>query len=286
LRSSLEKPNHVTRTGTGPRGVVPRFDRLPADHEPPIVNRDYRTVTDIRVRRAIGYAFPYRALNSASGNVDGITFAPGRALLPPGTPGRIAYNPLDIDPGETDPARARALLAEAGHPPGEYTLSYPVWTHPLKRRENRAPAQGLEAGGFGVEPDPIRSYAILTNRTEDPSAPYNLRSGFVCADWPTGGSSALALLSTANSSSRRGLSTHSFFHEPSVDAEIARIEQLPVAEQPAAWAALDQEVAEKYYPLVVEGYAPAAMLHGSRIGGMNNDAAFGMPTWKNMYVKP
>jgi peptide/nickel transport system substrate-binding protein len=247
---------------------------------------DYRKIKEIEVRQAIGYAYPYEALVSAGGGVDGITFTPGHTLLPPGTPGRIEYNPLDIDPGETDPAKARALLAEAGYPPGEYTLTYPVWTgYAPERRQNRVLAEGLEAGGFRVDEDPIRSSDILRARMADPDAPYNLRRRNVCADWPTGGSSLLALLSTANSS-EEGLSTYTFFDEPSVDAEIARIEQLPVAEQPAAWGALDQEVGEKYYPLVVEGYAPAAMLHGSRIGGMNNDSSTGMPTWEDMYVKP
>jgi hypothetical protein len=29
-----------------------------------------------------------------------------------------------------------------------------------------------------------------------------------------------------------------------------------------------------------------AMLHGSRIGGVNDDPEYGLPTWKDMYVKP
>ena len=34
---------------------------------------DYRTVTEIDVRRAIGYAYPYKAANLAAGSIEGVT---------------------------------------------------------------------------------------------------------------------------------------------------------------------------------------------------------------------
>ncbi len=39
-----------------------------------------------------------------------------------------------------------------------------------------------------------------------------------------------------------------------------------------------------YYPGVVTRYEGVAMLHGSRIGGMNTDQVYGMPTWKDIHV--
>jgi peptide/nickel transport system substrate-binding protein len=244
---------------------------------------DYRKITDVRVRQAIGYAFPYEAAVSATGQIDGVTYVPGRTLLPPGTPGRLLYNPLDVDAGSADPAKARALLKEAGYSPGEYTLSYPVLAgQPLLRDINRTLAAGLEAGGFKVESDPTTSPDVFNSRSDDPAAPYNLRSAGTCTDWPTGAASPLALLSPANASP--GLSSRTFFDDPSVIAEISRIGQLPLAEQPAAWAALDKSVETELYPIIVKWYAAAAFLHGTRIGGINDDIEYGMPTWRDMYV--
>ncbi len=69
-----------------------------------------------------------------------------------------------------------------------------------------------------------------------------------------------------------------------LDAEIHRIGQLPVDQQPAAWGALDESIMTDYYPIVITDYRGDAMLHGSKVGGMNNDASFGGPTWKDIHV--
>jgi hypothetical protein len=41
---------------------------------------------------------------------------------------------------------------------------------------------------------------------------------------------------------------------------------------------------KKYYPGVILYPSRVDMLHGSRIGGMHDDSAFGEPTWKDLYV--
>jgi hypothetical protein len=45
-------------------------------------------------------------------------------------------------------------------------------------------------------------------------------------------------------------------------------------------------ITEKYYPAINRGYYGVVMMHGSRIGGMNNDETLGAPTYKDMYVIP
>ncbi len=49
---------------------------------------DHRKITDIRVRQAIGYAYPYEQQAEEAGAIFGVTFLPGTSLLPPGFPGR------------------------------------------------------------------------------------------------------------------------------------------------------------------------------------------------------
>ncbi len=40
----------------------------------------------------------------------------------------------------------------------------------------------------------------------------------------------------------------------------------------------------KYYPAVNTGYSGTAMIHGSKVGGMENDNVRGMPTFARMYI--
>jgi peptide/nickel transport system substrate-binding protein len=69
-----------------------------------------------------------------------------------------------------------------------------------------------------------------------------------------------------------------------VDAEITRIGQLPFIDQAAAWVDLEKTVMTEDYPLIVTSYDGAALPHGARIGGLNIDSIFGMPTWANLHV--
>ena len=41
----------------------------------------------------------------------------------------------------------------------------------------------------------------------------------------------------------------------------------------------------EYFPLFVTAYGGVAQAHGSNIMGHNIDPTFGMPTWKNVWVK-
>jgi peptide/nickel transport system substrate-binding protein len=114
--------------------------------------------------------------------------------------------------------------------------------------------------------------------TSDPDAPINLRQGGWCPDWRSG--SEWFPVFFQSESGGNG----AYFSEPAVDSEIHRISLLPINEQPAAWGALDETIMTDYYPVVVAGYQGVAMLHGSRIGGMNADNVVAMPTWKDIYV--
>jgi hypothetical protein len=43
-------------------------------------------------------------------------------------------------------------------------------------------------------------------------------------------------------------------------------------------------ILDEYYPAVNLGYAGAAMVHGSKVGGMEIDNVRGMPTFHQMFV--
>jgi peptide/nickel transport system substrate-binding protein len=245
---------------------------------------DYRKITDIRVRQAIGYAFPYKeAMSAWYGFTFGVTLLPGQTYLPPGFPARQTYPMLDTDPGQTDPDKAKALLKDAGYAPGQYELKYAYdSSDPVLRKANDLIVPRLQAAGFKVTLFGTSNGDEWGRVNEDPNAPINIRThqGW-CPDWPSGAAVFPPLFDST------GFGNATYFAEPAVDQEIDRISDLPIDAQPAAWAALDKTIMTKYYPVVVLGYLASALLHGSKIGGMNIDnVTGGVPTWKDLYLRP
>lgn len=240
---------------------------------------DYRVIKDINVRRAIGYAYPYQDNWTAIGELVGVTRVPGTSILPPGIPGRPDYNVLGVEPGTTDPEKAKELLAKAGYQPGEFELKFLFATDDPNSVAGKGQiVKGLEAAGFKATPVASTVNEAPTLRADPNYDKINVRSFRWCSDWPSGGSWFPPLFSS------NGSNNYAEFSEPAVDKEIARIQQLPIDEQPDAWGALDQTIEEKYYPVVNTGYSGVAMLHGSKIGDMVNDEVFGMPNWKDIHV--
>ncbi|MBA2532284.1 MAG: hypothetical protein H0V23_09290 [Nocardioidaceae bacterium] len=236
---------------------------------------DNRAITDVSVRRAIGYAWPYKAHAAIVGAI-----APtyGASIFLPGTPGRQDYTVLETEPGQTDPDKARELLREAGFAPGKFELEFPYITDQQSSVQVKdLLVKSFEAAGFKATPYSTTSknnYQIVS----DPNAPLNLRPGGWCPNWPSGSSWIPPLFG-----SEGGGQSH--FAEPAVDAEMERIAKLPVDEQPAAWGALEKWIMTDYYPAIVTRYVSVALPYGSRIDGVNTDN-WGMPTWKDIYVVP
>lgn len=112
--------------------------------------------TDVRVRQAVAYATDYRAIGEAVFLGLGTR---SRSMLNPPIPGAIdAYN------YETDYDRARALLAEAGHPNGlDITLEYSTnwwWEEPLALQMQAS----LARAGIRVTPRRIPATEITARR--------------------------------------------------------------------------------------------------------------------------
>jgi len=103
-------PHHLRRMIDDPnldydRAAVPRFHFLGFNHQSPTA----LPLRDLRVRQAINHAIDVQAI------VDTVYQGVGRVTHGPlvGIPGVVEFQPL-----EYNPARARALLAEAGYPNG------------------------------------------------------------------------------------------------------------------------------------------------------------------------
>lgn len=245
---------------------------------------DYRKITDIKVRQAIGWAYPYKDAVIAGGNIDGVTrISEASNLMPPGIPERTEYSPLpDHEPGQTDPAKAKALLEEAGEVGYELKFLF-ANDDPNSVKAKDEIVKALEAAGFKATPVATTVAETSTVRS-DPKADINIRSAGWCSDWPAGSSWFPPVLQSTNLKEEGLGANYAVFNEPEVDKKIKDILKMDLEDQPKAWNDLDKEIAETYYPVIVTAYAGVAQAHGSKINGHFIDTGFGMPTWKNIWV--
>ena len=240
---------------------------------------DYEEISDINVRKALGYAWPYVDSWVAAGEIVGLTRVPGTNFIPPGTPGRDEeYDILGNGGEETDTAKAKQMLTDADALGTEIKFLY-IADDPNNVAAKDQIVRSLEEAGFKASPvaaaDAVEYAELRSDFTND----LTLRTGGWCSDWPSG-ASWIPPLFTKGSGVNYGQ-----FVEPAVEKEIKRIQLLPLEEQPAAWSALDKEISEKYYPAVNTGYGGVAMLHGSKVMNMENNNVFGMPTFKDIWLQ-
>jgi peptide/nickel transport system substrate-binding protein len=245
---------------------------------------DMTKIKDVNVRRAIGWAYPYQAAWKAGGEIIGVTRVPGTAILPPGTAGRKEYDALGNKGQETDPAKSKELLKQAGFAPGEFEIKFLFATDDeLSVAAKNEIVKGLEAGGFKATPIASTSETIRTDRT-DAKSPINVRSSGWCSDWPTGGSWFPAQWD-GDLVGVEGMPNLAQFKQADMDAQQDKILDTMSPEQAApAWGDFDKSMEDKYYPAVNTGYDGVAMIHGSKVGGFANDNVRGMPTFARMYI--
>ncbi len=246
---------------------------------------DYRAIPDIEVRKAIGYAYPYKAANLASDYIEGVTAIPAGNLMPPGIPGRLAYDP-DPDLGDfaTDTDQARRLLEESGNLGFEIRFLWRTDSK-LDTMVKDVTAKSLSEAGFEVTPMPTTELGYVEAR-DDVHSDINLRTGGWCSDWSSGSSWLPPLLETTDLEEEGFGANLSAFSEKDVDDRMHKILELPLEEQATAWNDLDRYVSETYYPLITTLYTGVTQAHGSRIGGHFADSVHGQPTWKDIHVIP
>ncbi len=244
---------------------------------------DMTKIKDLKVRQAIGWAYPYQDAWKAAGDIVGVTRVPGTAILPPGTAGRKEYQALDGQDGQTtDPEKSKALLKEAGAEGYEIKFLYATDDDQSVAAKD-AIVQGLEAGGFKATPIASTTETIRTDRT-DYNSPINVRSSGWCSDWPSGGSWFPAQWA-GDLVGLEGMPNPANFDVAKFNKEQDRIlDNLTPEEAAAAWGDFDEMMEKEQYPAVVTGYGGVAMIHGSKVGGMANDNVRGMPTMSRMYI--
>ena len=145
---------------------------------------DNRKITDKRIREALSWAYPYKNAILAGGDIPGVTAVPATNLMPPGIPGRTAYNVTGREPFQTDPAKAKELLQQAN------AMGYDIKflfrsDDPVSVKVKDAIVKALGQAGFKATPVPTTIANYIADRGKTTSD-INVRSASWCSDWPSG----------------------------------------------------------------------------------------------------
>jgi len=243
---------------------------------------DYTRITEIEVRKALAYAYPYEDAWLATGQIPDVTRIPANSYMPPGMAGKREFF-ADGEPFTFNPIRSKELLAEAGYQPGEYEITMLYRADPVTAAGQKQIKLGFEEGGFRVTEIPIPAtddpYSYWLDPDNKINKRLNLRQINWCADWPSGAAHLPFLLRTGAAYNT------AYFSEQEVDEEMDRIATLPLAEQPDAWGALDELVSTKYFPSVVTGFRNDLFTFGERIGSPAGLGSIGAPYYQDLFVR-
>jgi peptide/nickel transport system substrate-binding protein len=244
---------------------------------------DNRKITDKTVREALSFAYPYKNAILAAGLIPGVNAIPATNLMPPGLPGRTAYNVTGRQGFDTDAAKAKSLLKQANALGYEIKFLFRT-DDPVSVQTKDAIVKGLTEAGFKPTPVPTTTANYVAAR-DNTSEDINVRSAGWCSDWPSGATWFPPLLqSTHPDTSHSFGANYAAFGNKKMDEQMDAIQKLPLDQQADAWNSLDKTIATKFFPLFTTYYTGTAQAHGSKIMGDFDDNTVGMPTWKNIWI--
>jgi peptide/nickel transport system substrate-binding protein len=241
---------------------------------------DYTKITDINVRKALAYAYPYEDVWIAGGEVPGVTRVPANSLMPPGMAGKKEFQ-VDGEQITYDPEKSKELLAEAGYGDKPYPITMVFYeVDPLAVAAQDQITKGFEAGGFEVKAIPAQEslYNIWLDPDNKVNKQLNFRGVNWCSDWPAGSTILPSLARTG------AVYNTAYFSEPSIDEEMDQISTLPLEEQADAWGALDEKIMTEYFPIIPTAFRNDLFVFGEKIGNPTGDGSIGAPNYKDLYV--
>jgi peptide/nickel transport system substrate-binding protein len=226
--------------------------------------------SDIRVRKALNMAVDRQRI------IDTLLAGKTRPSSQPATPTALGYDPA-IPVYPYDPAKAKALLAEAGFADGlTFTMETSVGYAPADAAIFQRVAQDLKAVGVDMRIDVVPTQEYLTRRTAG-----KIKAEAFAAEWP-----AWPVLD-----SLRALRMHSCWRRPIAwychEALSARIEAALVEENADASIAMRKEIMRAYHdeaPALFLFEAPQFTGLRQEVAGYRDDA--NLIAWDEITVTP
>lgn len=247
---------------------------------------DNQKIPDVRVRRALALAYPYKAVWDAKGLIAGVTVTPALNVEPPGVPGRVSFNPLPQHaPATTDASAARSMLAKAGAL--GFVVRFPyAGDVPEGIAVRNVLVKALHAAGFVPQPVRATSTDFDSEYVLNPAAPVNVRPATWCLRWPTG-AAWIPRAFGAPSAVAAAVDPHlrlARFTRPSVSRRIHYVSTLSLDSQLTEWSRLESRVESTYLPVIATGYLRAAMMRGSSVRNAVIDPTLGTIFWKDVWL--
>lgn len=243
---------------------------------------DYTQITDINVRKAIAWAYPYESIWLASGELPGVTRVPANSIMPPGMAGKPADDYFaDGEQFTYKPEKSVELLKEAGYEPGEFKITMVYYeADPLAVASQKQLVKGLEEGGFSVKGIPIQKspYDIWLDPDNKINKQLNMRGVNWCADWPSGSTMLPPLVKTG------AVYNTEHFSEPEIDQAMDDINTMPLDDQAKAWGDLDEKIGTEFFPIIPTAFRNDLYTFGEKIGNPTGDGSIGAPNYKDLFV--
>jgi peptide/nickel transport system substrate-binding protein len=246
----------------------------------------------VEVRKAITWAYPYEAAAKAAGLIPNVNWLPTTTLEAPGVPGRQEVNGVpDHQAGQTDADKAKQILADSGNTGFELKWLY-LTDSPTSVKTMQVVKAAYEKAGFKASPVATTSTDYAAKRS-DPTTPINIRSGGWFSDWPSGYSWIPTVFGPADNTvdcaaqkwETFGVVNYAKFCEDDINADITKVEAMPIDDQPKAWSDLENTIQTKYYPIIPTYNGGVIQAHGTSLQGVNIDITGGLPTWKDIWIK-
>ncbi|MGW7002414.1 ABC transporter substrate-binding protein [Streptomyces sp. NPDC054933] len=233
------------------------------------INTRRRPLDEVKVRQAIAYALDKDALRTTRGGPIAGDLA--TTLLPPALPGHASGDPYPSPGGKGDPARAKALLAAAGHASG-LTLTLDTPATPGGRAQGEAVQASLGRAGITVKINEVSSsafYSTVGNTAQE----HDLVVDGWTPDWP-GASTYLPTVFDGRLITKEGNNNRAQYDSDKVNT---RFDQIAGMTDPAAAAHAYGELAEEIMrdaPVVPFLWDKAPILIGPHVTGAYGHIAY------------
>ncbi|MFE5891413.1 ABC transporter substrate-binding protein [Streptomyces sp. Marseille-Q5077] len=271
LTKILNDPKMKSRTVSGFQPYVGQVN----------INLAHSEMKDIKVRQAIAYALPVTPFVRAYGGTDAMEVAGG--IISPTVTG---YDP-GFDPwGKKkkpagDPAKAKALLEEAGKTGLKLTFGY--INTPEGQQYSTAMAAGLEKAGFDVQRQeiPAETYYDQVSKLDNNYDIFHTAWG---ADWPSA-STVIPPLYDGRAIAE-GAQNYSQVNDSKVNSEIDRINKITDPVKAATeWNKLNEYLVKDVVNVVPTAYYKQTQIAGSKVGGLVYDDIIAGVDPRRLYVK-
>jgi peptide/nickel transport system substrate-binding protein len=242
-------------------------------------------IADVRVRQAVNYAIDKVAYRDA---IAGRYAATGELASTIMAPGSLGYRHYDLYPtpgGRGDPAKARALLAEAGYPNG-LTLGFATFGSGRLAAGRKPIEESLKRAGIRLKVTTNREWEPHFEALRDPAK--RLEHQLAQSGWVLDylGDNARQSI-VAQYDSRFGFQDNfSEYHNPKVNRLIDRALAEPDrARRAALWAGIDQRIMRDA-PMVPLLWENSSFQWASRVHGWVYDPWASAPDLTAVWLDP